>query len=142
MLNPPVHAVPSGPPQNFQSSEVSSRSITFTWDPPLLEDQNGVITGYIINVTEIEMEESFELFSDSESLTADFVRPFSSYLFKIAGQTAVGTGTFSDPITIMTLEDGRNSLYLVGLENFILLLRSCLLSSFMQFPLNLWMLMF
>ena len=116
MLNPPVHAVPSGPPQNFQSSEVSSRSITFTWDPPLFEDQNGVITGYIINVTEIEMEESFELFSDSESLTADFVRPFSSYLFKIAGQTAVGTGTFSDPITIMTLEDGRNSLYLVVLS--------------------------
>ena len=95
---------------------MSSRSITFTWDPPLFEDQNGVITGYIINVTEIEMEESFELFSDSESLTADFVRPFSSYLFKIAGQTAIGTGTFSDPITIMTLEDGRNSLYLVVLS--------------------------
>ena len=106
----PVHAAPSGPPQNFQSSEVSSRSITFTWDPPLFEEQNGVITGYIINVTSIETEELFELFSDSESLTADFVRPFSSYIFKIAGQTAVGTGTFSDPITIMTPEDGRNAL--------------------------------
>ena len=89
---------------------MSSRSISLTWDPPLFEEQNGVITGYIINVTGIETEESFELFSDLEILTADFARPFSSYMFKIAGQTTVGTGTFSDPITIMTPEDGRNTL--------------------------------
>ena len=95
---------------------MSSRFISLTWDPPLFEEQNGVITGYIINVTELETEESFELFSGSENLTADFVRPFSTYIFKIAGQTAVGTGTFSDPITIMTLEDGRNPLYLVILS--------------------------
>ena len=87
---------------------MSSRSITLIWDPPLFEEQNGVITGYIINVTGIETEESFEVFSDSESLTAEFARPFSGYIFKIAGQTAVGVGTFSDPITIMTPEDGRN----------------------------------
>ena len=114
---------------------MSSRSITFTWDAPLFEEQNGVITGYIINVTGIETEELFELFSDSESLTADFVRPFSSYIFKIAGQTAVGTGTFSDPITIMTPEDGRTPLYLVIplLGKF----HSFLLSSSIQFLLNL-----
>ena len=110
MLNPPVYAVPSGPPQNFRSSEVSSRSITLIWNLPLFEEQNGVITGYIINVTGIETAEMFELFSNRESLTADFARPFSSYIFKIAGQTAVGVGTFSDPITIMTPEDGRNTL--------------------------------
>ena len=87
---------------------MSSRSITLIWDPPLFEEQNGVITGYIINVTGIETAEMFELFSNRESLTADFARPFSSYIFKIAGQTTVGVGTFSDPITIMTPEDGRN----------------------------------
>ena len=108
LLNPPVYAVPSGPPQNFRSSEVSSRTIALIWDPPLFEEQNGVITGYIINVTGIETEDSFEVFSDSESLTAEFARPFSGYIFKIAGQTTVGVGTFSDPVTVMTPEDGRN----------------------------------
>ena len=106
----PIYAAPTGPPQNFRGSEVSSRSISLTWDPPLFAEQNGVITGYIINVTGIETEESFELFSDSETLTADFVRPFSSYIFKVAGQTTVSVGPFSDPIPIMTPEDGRNTL--------------------------------
>ena len=89
---------------------MSSRSITLTWEPPLFEDQNGVITGYTIHVMLNETEESFELFSDLLSLTADVFRPFRNYIFKIAGQTAVGVGSFSDPLTIMTPEDGRNTL--------------------------------
>ena len=93
---------------------MSSRSITLSWEPPLFEDQNGVITGYTINVTLNETEESFELFSNSLNLTADVFRPFRNYIFKIAGQTAVGVGSFSDPITIMTPEDGRNTLLLVS----------------------------
>ena len=105
-----VYAAPSGPPQNLQGRTVSSRSITLSWEPPLFEDQNGVITGYTINVTLNETEESFELFSNSLNLTADVFRPFRNYIFKIAGQTAVGVGSFSDPITIMTPEDGRNTL--------------------------------
>ena len=69
-----------------------------------------MITGYTINVMLNETEESFELLSDTESITADLFRPFSNYIFKIAGQTAVGVGTFSYPITVMTLEDGRRTL--------------------------------
>ena len=105
-----VCAAPSGPPQNLQGRTVSSRSITLSWEPPLFEDQNGVITGYTINVTLNETEESFELLSNSLNLTADVFRPFRNYIFKIAGQTAVGVGSFSDPITIMTPEDGKNTL--------------------------------
>ena len=109
----PIYVVPSGPPRNVQGSALSSHSIFLTWEPPLFEDQNGVITGYTIRVMLNETEESFELLSDSESITADLFRPFSNYIFKIAGQTAVGVGTFSDPITIMTPEDGRRTFQLL-----------------------------
>ena len=68
-----------------------------------------MITGYTIHVTLNETEESFELFSDSDSISADIFKPFSNYIFKIAGQTAVGVGTFSDSITVMTLEDGKRT---------------------------------
>lgn len=68
-----------------------------------------MITGYTIHVTLNETEESFEVFSDSESISADIFKPFSNYIFKIAGQTAVGVGTFSDSITVMTLEDGKRT---------------------------------
>ena len=105
-----MYVVPSGPPQNVEGSALSSHYIFLTWDPPLFEEQNGVITGYTINVMLNETEESFELLSDTESITADLFRPFSNYIFKIAGQTAVGVGTFSYPITVMTLEDGRRTL--------------------------------
>ena len=105
-----VYAAPSGPPQNLQGGAVSSHSITLIWEPPLFEDQNGVITGYTIHVTLNETEESFELFSNLLNLTADVFRPFRNYIFKIAGQTAAGVGSFSDSIIIMTPEDGRNTL--------------------------------
>lgn len=68
-----------------------------------------MITGYTIHVTLNETEESFELFSDSDSISADIFKPFSNYIFKIAGQTAVGVGTFSDSITVMTIEDGKRT---------------------------------
>ena len=103
-------AAPSGPPQNFQGRAVSSRSITLTWEPPLFAEQNGVITGYTIHVMLNQTEETFELFSGVQSINADLFRPFRNYIFEIAGQTTVGVGTFSDPITIMTPEDGRNTL--------------------------------
>ncbi|KAJ8311643.1 hypothetical protein KUTeg_010998 [Tegillarca granosa] len=39
---------PDGPPQNFTLETASSTSIIVRWEPPALELQNGVITGYKI----------------------------------------------------------------------------------------------
>ena len=104
------YTVPNSPPQNFQGTAVSSRSISLNWDSPLLEDQNGIIIGYIINVTLVETEENFNLFSNSNNITVGLLRPYSTYRLKIAGQTVVGIGTFSVAITIRTPEDGKSTL--------------------------------
>ena len=88
---------------------MSSRSVSLTWDPPHFEDRNGVITGYTINITSLETMESFELLSASNNLTADLLTPFSTYSFKIAGQTVIGVGIFSTAITVMTPEDGKKA---------------------------------
>lgn len=55
-------------------------------------------------------EGSFELLSDSENISVDLLRPFSTYVFKIAGQTVVGVGTISAAIAVITPEDGENML--------------------------------
>jgi len=55
-------------------------------------------------------EGSFELLSDSENISVDLLRSFSTYVFKIAGQTVVGVGTFSAAIAVITPEDGENML--------------------------------
>jgi len=106
----PFYTVPNTPPQTFQGTAVSSRSISLNWDSPPLEDQNGIIIGYIINVTLVETEENFDLFSNSNNITVGLLRPYSTYRLKIAGQTVVGIGTFSAAITIRTPEDGTSTL--------------------------------
>ena len=44
---------PSGAPNNIQIQVLSSTSIEVHWDPPNVLDQNGVITGYFISVTDV-----------------------------------------------------------------------------------------
>ena len=70
------------------------------------EDQNGIITGYILNVTSLEMGETEELFTESTGYILDPVRPYTLYSAAVAAQTDVGRGPFSVSISVQTLEDG------------------------------------
>ena len=85
----------------------TSRSALLTWDPPLPEEQNGIIINYIINVTEADSGVSFQLFSANTSLLVESLLPFTSYNLLIAASTSVGTGPFSRLLTLQTLQDGR-----------------------------------
>ncbi len=86
--------------------EVTSRSAVLTWEPPPYEDQNGVITLYIITVTVQETGEMFQLNSTTTTLTVTSLRPFRTYVCVIVAATSVGLGPFSAPLTVETLQDG------------------------------------
>ena len=103
-------AVPASPPDNFQATAASSTSVTITWDPPPVENQNGIITGYFIDVEAIETGETFQLFSESNTLHVDTLRPFTTYVCIIAAQTSIGIGPYSTSVTVITPEDGEFSL--------------------------------
>lgn len=45
---------PSGPPLNIRASALSDSAIVITWDPPAPLERNGIITGYIVNITGIQ----------------------------------------------------------------------------------------
>ena len=108
--------VPSGYPQNFTAEATLSQSAVIYWDPPLPDAQNGVIIDYVINVTELETGEMFQLFSPTTSLTVDSLSPYTTYICIIATTTSIGVGTFSTSFTIQTPEDGENvSHYIHGL---------------------------
>ena len=98
---------PSGPPENLHVEIQSSTSVTVTWDPPPTESQNGIITGYFINVTLLENEDVFQLFSVAKKLLIDTLKPFKSYDFVIAAQTSAGIGPYSRTVTTRTPEDGK-----------------------------------
>ena len=78
-----------------------------TWDPPLPEDQNGVIIGYIINITTLTFTTASELISvDSQSHKLT-VRAYSTYNISVAAKTSEGTGPFTEAITVNTPQDGE-----------------------------------
>ena len=101
---------------------MSSRSIQLSWDAPEIEGQNGILLHYHVIVMETQilylddgtvtssMGDNFNrTYNVSEGRTQliNMLHPSYNYTVRIAAATAVGIGPFSDPITVMTLEDGK-----------------------------------
>ena len=108
-------------PSNVTVTVESSQSIMLMWKPPSLEGQNGFIIRYHVIVMETQilyldngtvisqMGMNFNrTYNVSEGRTQliDMLHPSYNYTVRIAAATVVGIGPFSDPITVMTLEDG------------------------------------
>ena len=76
------------------------------WEPPSPEDQNGLIVGYTINITDLETGERYQHLSTSTNITIGSLTPFTTYICIIAARTNIGIGPFSTVVTVQTLEDG------------------------------------
>ena len=114
--------VPAEVPISFDVIVQSSRSITLLWEPPLLEQQNGLLIQYHLIVIETQIiyldngtvmsqvgingNRTYNV-SEGRTQLIDMLHPSYYYTVRIAAATVVGIGPFSDPITVMTLEDGE-----------------------------------
>ena len=103
--------VPSGPPLNFSTEATSPRTLYFSWEPPLLEQQNGVVLGYVVNIVSDD-NMMFQLYSDDHAtnLSATIFKPYTVYRCAVAAFTTPGTGPYSDEETILTPEDSLVSI--------------------------------
>ena len=99
--------VPTGSPLNFTASVMSSRSANFSWEPPLVHLQNGIIVNYVVNVTVTETEQMLKFSSNMTSLSVATLMPHRTYLCKLAAATSVGVGPYSSPLTLYTPQDGK-----------------------------------
>ena len=101
-------SVPSGPPQDFTIS-VTSRSVTFSWSPPLSSQQNGVITGYNLTCSSGGMTNSIRWSDTSFDAPLD---PFTNYSCTVSAGTVVGDGPATAVISGVTDEESKcSSLY-------------------------------
>ncbi len=114
---------PSAAPEGFAVVALSSSSAYLTWNLPSLEDQNGDITGFTINVTDTETQQYDQFFTQSTNITILTLDPFTVYSFTIAALTSAGTGPYGGIVNIKTPEDGNiTSCYLaLYLQNFLIL---------------------
>ena len=108
--------VPSGPPRNLATTDVTSRSISLTWDPPIAANQNGIIRTYIINVTVLESGESIQSMSNSTDRDFVMLHPYYNYAFIISAVT-IGPGPPSAVHNALTAEEGNLNLFLTTSSN-------------------------
>ena len=102
-----LFVVPSTPATNPAGTVTSSTSIFLEWNPPDVSDQNGVIIGYVVNVTVIATGEMFQLTTTSTNLTLDSLKPFTTYVCRIAARTVVGIGPYSIAVIATTEQAGK-----------------------------------
>ena len=100
-------AVPSDSPHNITVVEITSHSISLMWLPPAREHQNGIIIGYIINVTVEETGEMYPLYSNTTNITATLT-PFTMYTMVVTAENSVGTGPYTEVVSIQSEEAGKN----------------------------------
>ena len=118
--------VPASPPVNLLVTVNSSQRIQLSWDPPVIGDQNGILLRYHVIIMETQilyldngtvdspMGDNFNRtynVSEGRIQLVDTLHPSYNYTVMIAAATEPGIGPFSDPMTVMTLEDGE--LYMI-----------------------------
>ena len=106
---------------NLVATTNSSSSVHLTWQPPILDQQNGRIVQYVVNVTTVETGEQSQLVSVLNQLTVQSLHPHWTYIFTVSGETSVGAGPPSLAVTATTLEDGNAVIITVAISSFGLL---------------------
>ena len=100
--------MPSAPPANVQLLAVGVSTITLKWDPIPQSSQNARVVGYHVKYQqtfsnrsngEIKIMSMMGLFTKANLSELEMA---SIYKIEVAGETTVGTGAYSEPVTAMT----------------------------------------
>ena len=113
----PIYPAPSGYPQNLAAITVNSTAIEVSWLPVLPEEQNGIITMYVINVF-ANTTFAFSMSNDSITLNDAVLihlftdlEEFVEYTFEISAFTVVGEGPISPNVSNTTDQAGMLYMY-------------------------------
>lgn len=97
-------------PENFNASEVLSRNITFSWDPPSISAANLTIniTGYtvICNGSLSSQNASSTEIPSSTKITIHGLDPFTNYSCSVFALVEGNRGNSAESITQQTAEEG------------------------------------
>lgn len=81
-----------------------------SWDPLPPHEQNGIITGYILSITDLDEINNQTVASyfveDALNITISELIPYTTYGVLLTAHTVVGHGPSSDLHTFQTAEEG------------------------------------
>ena len=102
---------PRTSPRNVVAMATSPTTISVTWAEVNPIDQNGVIITYEVQYEPLETFQG-QIMTNPEN-TSEFsfnlidLQEYVNYTITVRAYTIIGPGPYSDPITILTLEDGK-----------------------------------
>ncbi len=103
-------AAPSGPPRNVRVSvttDLVSPSATIMWDSPPVEEQNGVITGYTVTLTNLDLGITNTHSASSAQFGLTNLEPNTLYTVTVRALTSEGGGPSSLITTFNTRTGGE-----------------------------------
>ena len=105
-------AAPISSPQNVSVDVISSEAISVTWEPPLDDDQNGMIMSYAIRLYGIVADQTtlYQREGHHSQFVIDTLHPYYEYDVSVAAET-VDVGPFSVIQRVQTLEDCKLTIY-------------------------------
>ena len=101
-------AAPTAPPENLHATPLDSRTLHIAWQPPVEEERNGIIRRYVINITELNSGNEYQLENSSTKITVQDLHPFYRYSYSVAAET-VALGPSTPGSIIKMPEDGMLS---------------------------------
>ena len=106
----PLHFTePSSPPQEYVATNISSRIVQFSWYPPAITEQNGVITNYTLACSpKVDGVNSItKIYEDAGSYTLGGFRPATEYNCSVFASNAAGNSPKASIITIITQDESK-----------------------------------
>lgn len=86
----------------------STTVIFLTWQPPPAVDVNGIIQYYLADIRELETGRFWDFVAVDEDLQIGSLHPYYTYECTVAAFT-IGTGPYTNSITVLTDEAGKSS---------------------------------
>ena len=71
-----------------------------------MEDQNGIVRAYVVNITEMNTGSTIQKLSTTNSLTVENLHPYYTYAVMVAAYT-VESGPYSTSFAFTTAEHGK-----------------------------------
>ena len=108
-----IFTVPQLPPTNLQVSDISNRTVTLTWQAPVITFLNSLtaVSSYQVMATQEQFTNVPDIYVDVDANTTIYTFPqtleeYTVYTCTVKARNAFGLGNATHPVTFMTLQSG------------------------------------
>ena len=131
------HAAPDGAPRELTANSTGPTTVALSRQAPHMDQQNGRLLSYTLEYSisgspDAAQEISVPVDSSeggNQQSVVEGLQPYTTYQFRVRAVNEVGAGPFSNPVVIITLEDGEWDLSnYMGKSAYIGVFSNCCLS--------------